>query len=189
MNQLGSLLIVVALAACGDKQSSGSTIPEPVSTGDAPAVAAPAGAAPAVTRPTSCELDGHSLVLPSPIAFADGTADLAAGAEAGLVTIQAYLEDKSYITAMRIEGHVASAGDLDGGQALTAQRALAVTRWLVAHGVDCKRLVPAGFAGTKPKLGDARDTRIEAINAALRDRPMGGMPLEGGGRVAGDPCS
>jgi len=26
------------------------------------------------------------------------------------------------------------------------------------------------------------------VNAALRGKPIGGMPVDGGGKVAGDPC-
>ena len=62
-------------------------------------------------------------------------------------------------------------------------------------GVDCKRLVAVGFGNTKPVAdnstpdGKARNSRVSFFNAALRDRLIGGMPADGGGKVAGDACN
>jgi OOP family OmpA-OmpF porin len=95
------------------------------------------------------------------------------------------------VSLVRIEGHAPE-------QALSEARALTVARWLVAHGVAhgvaCERLVPIGFGPTKPVAdastheGRAANVRIDAINAALRGRLIGGMPADGGGQLAGDPC-
>ena len=186
--KLGTFVVIgLCLVGCGDKRGGAATTPappdEPVATEPAEAEAA----APAFARPTSFQIEDNALVLPGPVRFETGTATLHADAEPALVTIQAYLEDKSYITTMRIEGHVRDGGA--SAQALSEARALAVTAWLVAHGVDCQRLLPVGFGDTKPRFGDAQDNRIEAVNAALRGRLIGGMPADGGGRVAGDPCA
>jgi OOP family OmpA-OmpF porin len=105
--------------------------------------------------------------------------------------VRAYLEAKSYISSLRIEGH----GDDAASQALTEKRALAVARWLVAKGVDCKRLVAVGFGNTKPVAdnstpeGKAQNRRIAFFNAGLRGRAIGGEPLDGGGKLAGDTCA
>jgi OOP family OmpA-OmpF porin len=107
--------------------------------------------------------------------------------------VRAYLEAKTYISALRIEGHT----DTDGAdsQPLTEKRALAVARWLVEKGVDCKRLVPVGFGNTKPVAdnatpeGKAQNRRMTFVNAELKGRPIGGMPVDGGGKFAGDPCA
>ncbi|MBP6608828.1 MAG: carboxypeptidase regulatory-like domain-containing protein, partial [Deltaproteobacteria bacterium] len=37
--------------------------------------------------------------------------------------------------------------------------------------------------------GRAQNRRVAFVNAALRGRPIGGMPIDGGGKVAGDLCS
>jgi OmpA-OmpF porin, OOP family len=132
-------------------------------------------------------LDGNRLVLPSAVDFGAGTATLAPGADPALQAILAWLNAKPEITLMRIEGH---AEDQD----LSGKRAMAVTTWLVAHGVACSRLIPVGFGAMKPVAdsstaeGKARNTRIEAIDAELNGRPIGGMPIDGGGLLAGDPC-
>jgi OOP family OmpA-OmpF porin len=36
--------------------------------------------------------------------------------------------------------------------------------------------------------GHARNRRVAFVMAALRAKPIGGAPVYGGGRVAGDPC-
>lgn len=137
------------------------------------------------------ELQEHKLVLPEPISFKTGTAELRPESESALQHIKAYLIAKTYISLLRIEGHTDSGQD---AQKLSEQRAMAVVRWLVAQGVDCKRLIPVGFGSSKPTAptntpeGKARNTRIEVVNAALRSKAIGGMPVDGGGLVAGDPC-
>jgi len=75
---------------------------------------------------------------------------------------------------------------------LTEKRATAVGRWLVAHGIDCKRLLAVGFGSNKPIAdnatpdGRAQNRRITISNAALRGRLIGGMPADGGGQPASD---
>ncbi len=139
----------------------------------------------------SFKLEGHELVLPSPITFKPGTDTLTDESTAALEHVRAYLEAKSYISNLRIEGH----SDDAAHQALTEKRALAVARWLVEKGVDCKRLVPVGFGNTKPVAdnatpeGKAQNRRIAFFNAGLRNRAIGGLPMDGGGKPAGEACA
>lgn len=155
--------------------------------------AAPAGAD-LRPPPRSFSLDGSRLVLPSPLTFKNGGAELTADSAKAIQYIADYLQDKSYVTLLRIEGHVQGGGGADAQQRLSGQRAVAVVRALVAKGVDCKRLLPVGFGNSKPIAsndsaeGRAQNSRIEAINAQLRGKAIGGLPADGGGQVAGDPC-
>jgi OOP family OmpA-OmpF porin len=157
-------------------------------------VAAPARVAAQLPARPTFTIVANELVLPAPIPFTAGEATLAPGHEAALAHVKAYLDDKAYITMMRIEAHVAPMGDPAREQALADARALAVVRALVALGVDCKRLLPVGFGASKPVAanttpeGRAQNARIVAVNAMLRGRAIGGMPVDGGGRVAGDAC-
>lgn len=143
--------------------------------------------------PSEFQLEGHRLVLPIPLTFETGSDKLGSSSIRGVLHIANYLKQKEYISLLRIEGHVAK--DTANAQLLSEQRALAVARALVAEGVDCKRLLPVGFGDNKPVAdsstpeGRAQNTRIEPINAQLRGKAIGGMPADGGGRVAGDPCS
>lgn len=140
------------------------------------------------------ELDGNRLILPSPVEFKTGTAELLPASTKAINVIASYLKDKAYISLMRIEGHLDSTGSADANQRLSEQRALAVAKALVKQGTECKRLLPVGFGANKPIAandspeGKAKNRRIEAVNAELRGRPIGGVAADGGGKVAGDPC-
>lgn len=127
--------------------------------------------------------DGHAMVLPQGLAFAPGSPDLLTQSEPGLALIRAYLAKQPTITLLRIEGHVTDAPDEQSRLVLSLKRSLTVARWLVEHGVECKRLIPVGFGSSKPRHppGDTRNERIEFVNAALRGRPIGGLPVDGGG--------
>lgn len=159
----------------------------------ASAIAAPASAD---LRPPSrsYELEGNRLVLPDPVVFKTGTAELAPESAKVMQLITSYLQDKSYISLLRIEGHVASAKADDASQKLSEQRALAVVKALIAKGTECKRLLAVGFGANKPVAssatpeGRAQNSRIEAVNAELRGRAIGGMPVDGGGKVVAFPC-
>jgi OOP family OmpA-OmpF porin len=64
----------------------------------------------------------------------------------------------------------------------------------VAKGIKCTRLIAVGFGATKPVAANdtpenkAQNRRIAFVNAALKGRPIGGMSVDGGGKIAGDPC-
>jgi OOP family OmpA-OmpF porin len=140
-------------------------------------------------------LEGNEVKVEGAVAFADGSDRLLPASEKALDAVKTYLDDKQYITTLRVEGHTGEGADAAASQALSERRALAVARRLVEKGVDCKRLVAVGFGGTKPVAPDdspenrAKNRRIVFANAALRGRLIGGMPADGGGAPAGDPCS
>ncbi|MDP2305662.1 MAG: OmpA family protein [Pseudomonadota bacterium] len=140
-------------------------------------------------------LDGNRLVLPGAITFNTGAATLTPESDVAVSAAAAWLQSKSSITTARVEGHSDSVGDASAAQSLTEARAMAVAKALVAKGVDCKRLVAVGFGGNKPVAdngtaeGKAQNRRVEIHNAAMRGIAIGGMPLDGGGQVAGDVCS
>lgn len=124
--------------------------------------------------------------MSKPIEFVTGSAKLKPESDAALQEIAGYLNAKTYITLVRIEGHVDGTAN---SQALSEQRAIAVGKWLIAHGIDCKRIITVGFGDRKP-ISEVKtaNNRITVVNAALKDRPIGGMPVDGGGKVAGDLC-
>lgn len=179
-------LVLLALSAC-----SVGVIPRdlPPPEPESPATESPAAESPAAESPAAApvrySLDGNRLELPGPLVFSGDTLDPAS--DPALTHAQGYLAAKDYITQMRVEGHA-------DDQALSERRALAVARWLIAHGVDCKRLLAVGFGPTKPIAdtstpeGRAQNTRVELHNAQLRGIAIGGMPSDGGGQVAGDLC-
>jgi len=142
----------------------------------------------------SYTLQGNELKLPGPVQFETASDKLRPESDAVLEVVAGYLKEKSYVSLLRIEAHSDNQGNAAQNQSLSEKRALSVGRWLVAHGVECKRLLAVGFGGTKPIAdnstpeGRAQNRRISFINAALRGRAIGGMPEDGGGHVAGDLC-
>jgi OmpA-OmpF porin, OOP family len=141
------------------------------------------------------EVQNNRLVVPHPVTFAVGSDKLHAESDAAVDYVKRYLEAKSYISLLRIEVHSDSTGNEAMNQKLSEQRALAVGKALIGRGVDCKRLLPVGFGSTKPVAANdtpenkAKNRRVTFENAALRGRPIGGMPVDGGGKVAGDLCA
>lgn len=140
-------------------------------------------------------LEGNQLLLPSPITFQTGSDVLSPSSESALQHIADYLTEKTYISTLRIEVHSDNQGSAEANQNLTEKRSLSVGRWLVSHGIDCGRLICVGFGDTKPLASNAspegrmQNRRVTVVNAALRQRAIGGMPIDGGGKVAGDLCT
>ena len=139
-------------------------------------------------------LSGNEVRILKPVLFETGTARLKPESDITLAIIKKYLDDKRYISLLRVECHTDNSGDATFDQLLSEQQALSVCRALAGIGVDCKRLIATGFGSKKPldsndtPDGKAINRRVSFINAALLGRPIGGMPVDGGGSIAGDPC-
>lgn len=140
------------------------------------------------------KIENNQVKLEQAIVFKEGSDKLEPSSKPALETIQQLLKDKTYISTLRVECHSDNTGIEKKNQTLTEKRALAVCRELVKMGVDCKRLLAVGFGSTKPIAanttaeGRAQNRRTILVIAGLRGRAIGGMPLDGGGQVAGDPC-
>ncbi|HRH40991.1 MAG TPA: OmpA family protein [Pyrinomonadaceae bacterium] len=147
-----------------------------------------------INAQTKFELNGNMLKLPKPIVFETGSdkINLEESKEA-LNRAKEYLTAKKYITVMRIEAHVQSKNDEAKLQTLTEKRALAVANWLFENGIECTRILPVGFGSTKPAFANdtpeaSQNNRIEFYNAELAKHAIGGLPLDGGGKVAEGFC-
>lgn len=144
--------------------------------------------------PRTFTMAAGQLVLPGPVTFEPDSDKVAPESAAALAHVQAFLATKSYVTLLRIEVHTDATGDTASNQTMSEKRALSVARALVGAGVDCKRLLPVGFGDTKPvadkstATGRAANRRVGFALASLRGRAIGGMPVDGGGSVAGDAC-
>lgn len=136
------------------------------------------------------KLEGSEVKIDLPIVFENSSAILNRESDAALKIIKQYLDDKSYISMLRVEAHADNDCDPAKNQALSERRAFQVCMALIAMGVDCKRLIAVGFGGTKPiednstPSGKAANRRISFVNVALRGHLIGGMPADGGGVVA-----
>jgi len=182
---------VAALSGCEAHASIGAG-PE---TAKQPEPAKPVEtAAPAEKPKPTFKVEGGQLRLPGPVVFESAKDVLKPESDDVLTIVKQYLDAKPEITLLRIEGHTDSDGDDKANQTLSELRSLAVARWLVAKGIDCKRLIPVGFGESKPVAANdtaenkAQNRRTAFVNAALSGNPIGGMPVDGGAKVAGDPC-
>jgi OOP family OmpA-OmpF porin len=142
------------------------------------ALALPAGANP---RP-ALKLN-LALKLPPGVAFMKNSTAVHPK-DANLTITQQYLAAKPEITMLRVAGYPDPGDKPEAGAPKAAARALAVAKALVAKGVDCKRLIAVGF--DKPHGAHGI---VTFVNAALKGKPIGGAPVAGGGKVAGDVCS
>lgn len=141
----------------------------------------------------SYQLSGSELIVNKTISFKNATsAELTKESDEALLIVKQYLEDKPYITLLRIEAHTSSS--ISNAQKLTESRSLAVYQKLIALGVDCKRLVAVAFGSTKPVAdnssadGKLKNDRITLVNVALRNTVIGGLPIDGGGLVVSKNC-
>jgi len=147
-----------------------------------------------VEKPKPYGIENNELKLSVPVLFADGSDKLLPESERALAVVKDFLNEKTYITLLRIEGHTDADGDAASSQQLSERRALLVARWLVDKGVDCGRVLPVGFGATKPVAANdtaenrRKNRRLAFAFASLRGRLIGGQPADGGGKVTGDPC-
>lgn len=175
----------------GGSVKTGSEEPKPAATQAPPAAPKPEEKP---KPPMNFEMENGALKLPGPVQFESGKAVLKPESDAVLDVVRQYLEAKPQITLLRIEGHTDNVGIAAENQTLSEGRSMAVARWLIGKGIACKRLIPVGFGQEKPiadnKTTDGREAnrRTAFINAELKGKPIGGMPVDGGGKVAGDPC-
>lgn len=139
-------------------------------------------------------IESNEVKIIKEVKFKTGTAELLPESDAALLIIKKYLEDKSYISLLRVEAHSDNGGNEKANQLLTEKRASAVCDRLVFLGADCMRLLPVGFGGTKPVAdnsspeGRSENRRISFVNTSLRGKVIGAMPADGGGKVVDNPC-
>jgi hypothetical protein len=70
--------------------------------------------------------------------------------EEAMNQIAAILNDDTSIKRLRVEGHSDNRGDDKALKKESQDRAEAITKWLVAHGVDKKRVTAVGIGADRP---------------------------------------
>lgn len=121
--------------------------------------------------PPGAEVDGrgcsvirHEMVLEG-IRFRLNSADIEPSSEQTLQRALATLRDNPH-ARVEVAGHTDDTGTVERNGALSAERARAVTSWLLGHGVDAGRLVPKGYGATRPKVQNA-DEASRALNRRI----------------------
>jgi outer membrane protein OmpA-like peptidoglycan-associated protein len=140
-------------------------------------------------------IENNQLKFNQALSFATQTEELLSDNKVTIEQIKVFLEKKSYISTVRIEGHVNAFEDEQKNLLLSAERGLSVAKALVEAGVDCKHLLISAFGSSKPIAanstpeGKAANNRVDLFVAALRGKAIGDMPLEGVGQRVGDACA
>lgn len=73
---------------------------------------------------------------------------------------------------IELDGHTDNVGDKKANQLLSQNRAKAVYEYLIAHGIDAKRLAYKGFGDTRPKVKNDSDAN-RAINRRTEFKVIG----------------
>ena len=95
-------------------------------------------------------IENNQLKFSQSLMFATQTEELLPENKATIEQVKTFLEKKSYISTIRIEGHVNAFEDEQKNLLLSAERGLSVAKALVEAGVDCKRLLISAFGSSKP---------------------------------------
>ena len=102
--------------------------------------------------------DGKIMILEQ-VRFKTSSAEILPGRDS-LDVLEAVLEvlkQHPEIKRVRVEGHTDDRGQKGSNQTLSANRAASVVKWLVAHGVDAKRLTSKGYGQDRPIDTNATD--------------------------------
>jgi outer membrane protein OmpA-like peptidoglycan-associated protein len=154
-------------------------------------IPAPAIQAPAVFPATQVTSEGV-LVLPKRVEFRTASTELEPEGTAVLEAVLQFLKTEPAVTSLRIEAHTDNKGLEGFVLRLQTERAEVVASWLVAHGIDCRRLIPFAIDDKPPcshcDEGRRRNRHIEFHVAAVHGAPAFG-PAPDGSVAAGDPCA
>lgn len=114
------------------------------------------------------EGDTLRLSAPESVTFDTGNAEISPSFEHSLDQIALSLRQNPS-TFVRVEGHTDSRGSAQSNQALSVQRAEAVTSYLARRGVSPQRLQPVGYGESRPVApndtdsGRAENRRVEIL--------------------------
>lgn len=164
--QLISSLIIAAVSAalCGSAVGCAGEVklgkvevktPEPAPTPTptpTPEPPPPPPEPPKLSLTGGATLLGNQIKIPGKIQFAFNKAviDTKKKESNDVLDSMATILKSNNVTKCRIEGHTDNAGKPEYNQKLSQERAEAVVKWLVDHGVDKSSLEPVGHGATQP---------------------------------------
>jgi outer membrane protein OmpA-like peptidoglycan-associated protein len=97
------------------------------------------------------------IVILERVEFDTGKATLRPESDRVLGAVLAVFKDNPDVKHVRVEGHTDNQGNKQRNLMLSKQRAAAVVKWLVDHGVDASRLASEGYGQTKPLSSNDTD--------------------------------
>jgi len=129
------------------------------------------------TQPLTLE---QVVTLPAPIEFKFDTDIMLPGAEVYLLQVLDILQKHAEVLKLEIQGHTSSEGGPEYNMRLSNDRAKAVYRWLVDHGIDGQRLVPQGYGLTVPLFpndSEPHRQRNRRVQFRLLEQTPGSPPI------------
>ena len=127
--------------------------------------------------PAAVRVEGTQIVILQQVSFATGNDTIEASSFDLLAQVAQVLTDHAEIARLAVDGHTDDVGAEPKNLALSRRRAMSVARWLIAHGVDERRIEARGFGPRQPldpaKTAEARakNRRVEFI--IVKRSPLG----------------
>jgi OmpA-OmpF porin, OOP family len=119
--------------------------------------------------PPTVQLDQAQITISEQVQFEVGTAVIRDESSALLAQVVAVLQAHPEVASCEVAGHTDDTGTGELNRQLSEARARAVMSWLVAHGVDARRLSARGYGQTRPiadnasEEGRAKNRRVEFL--------------------------
>jgi outer membrane protein OmpA-like peptidoglycan-associated protein len=95
-------------------------------------------------------VEENQIIILERVEFENNQATLQPTADKVLNAVLEVLKSHPEISSLRVEGHTDARGIAANNLKLSQQRAKAVVDWLVARGIDAKRLTSQGYGQSKP---------------------------------------
>lgn len=114
-------------------------------------------------------LEQSQIAITEQVQFETGTAVIRDHSSELLQQVVGLLQSHPELQSCEVAGHTDDTGTSELNRQLSEARARAVMTWLVAHGVDAKRLSARGYGQTRPiadntsEEGRARNRRVEFL--------------------------
>jgi outer membrane protein OmpA-like peptidoglycan-associated protein len=107
--------------------------------------------------PPRVEVRDNKIEFKEKIQFENNKATILPQSFSLLDDIVKVIKDNDHIKKIAIEGHASAEGDAKKNLTLSDERAKAVMKYCVDHGIDAKRLTAKGFGITKPISDNATE--------------------------------
>lgn len=117
--------------------------------------------------PPAVTVQGEQLVLQQQVRFALGSDVILADSDEILTQLVRIIQQHPEIARIAVDGHTDNVGNEPANLALSRRRALSVVRWLIARGIDERRLEARGFGPRQPlvpndtEAGRNQNRRVE----------------------------
>jgi outer membrane protein OmpA-like peptidoglycan-associated protein len=137
--------------------------------------------APTLAPEPKVRFQTEQITILEQVQFETGTAVLRPESVGLLEQVAELFRQRPEIESCEIAGHTDETGTPELNRQLSQARARSVMDWLVAHGVEAKRLTARGYGDTRPEAdnateaGRARNRRVEFVILRMA-KPAGATP-------------